>query len=683
MRFVLSLAMLFAVACIPPHARADVPAVGDKVPNFRLLDQRGDSHELYRQADARAVVLFVQGNGCPIVRQSYPALERLRKANKRDVRFFLFNASTVDTREEVDTELRDYDVKTRCLLDPSQTVAQTLGFDRTAEVLIIDTRDWTVAYRGPLDDRFDYGAEKPAATEEYAKQALHQLLEDAPVTVAGGKVKGCAITFAGAGDEVSYARDVAPILLNKCVPCHNANGTGPFAFSSHRKAAGWANMTREVLLTDRMPPWTADPAHGDFVNDSGLTPAEKRTLVAWIDAGAPADEGDDPLAAYEPPPATKWKLGAPDKVLILPEPFTVPAEGTVEYQLIEVPTGLTEDRWIRGIEVRPGNPKVVHHCLVFIQYPEDRKHQEPRVSAGANGFFAGFVPGAEPAFYPEGTGKFMPAGATLLFQMHYVTTGREEVDQTEMGLYFHDAPPKNRLLTQAAYKADFEIPPGDPDYTVFADEYIGENATLYALSPHMHYRGSRMKYTAVYPDKRREILLSVPNYNFDWQHTYRLAEPRKLPRGTRIVVTGAFDNSPLNPYNPDPNAEVHFGDQTWEEMFIGYYWCAVPQKAYQARLERRKRHLEEARARFREEHPEAFEGPPLTEESILNTLWREDEWKFRFKPEGVLLVNDLIKGVWKMENQKVIIDVVGSHFELDVIGNGLYFNGSYPITRLE
>jgi hypothetical protein len=432
-----------------------------------------------------------------------------------------------------------------------------------------------------------------------------------------------------------------------------------------------------------MPPWTADPEVGHFANDNSLTVEEKRTLVAWIDNGTPRGEGDDPLEAYTPPPARKWKLGDPDRVVSLPEPFTVPAEGVVEYQIIDVPTTETEDRWLKGLEVKPGNPKVLHHCLIFILYPEDRKHQEPRVSAGARGYFAGYVPGAEASFFPEGTGKFLPAGATLRFQMHYVTTGKEETDQTELAMYFHDEAPAERLVTEAAYKADFQIPPGDPDYSVFADYEFGDDVTVYGLAPHMHYRGKRMQYTAIYPDKTNEVLLSVPNYNFDWQHMYRFAEPKQLPEGTRLVATGAFDNSPQNPFNPDPTATVHFGDQTWEEMFIGYIAYAAPRGTFLERQERRQRYLERARERFREEHPEAFEGEPLTEASIVGSLWREDEWKFRFLADGVLLVNDLIKGTWKMEDGKVAIDVVGTQYELDVIGSGLYFNGSYGIKRLE
>lgn len=547
---------------------------GQEVPNFRLLDQHGVSWELHRQTQAEAVVLFVVGNGCPIVRQMLPVLAGLQEEYSKKVRFLCLNANPQDDAASIRKEAAEFSIPFPILKDSSQMVAKSLGIDRTGEVLLIETMTWDLLYRGAIDDRLDYGVALPEPRNTWLSDALSAYLRGEEIEVKEVPSKGCSISFEtnvrDGMEEISYAKDVAPILQNHCVPCHSKGNIGPFAMDGYKKVRGWASMIREVILTGRMPPWDADPNHGAFANDRSLTGEELRTLVTWIDHGRPRGEGPDPLAEEPSPQPADWRLGQPDYLVAMPEPIHVPATGVIPYKYVEVQVPVERDVWLRAAVVKPGNRKVLHHCLVFLRYPESMKHLQPRHRGGVDGFFAGYVPGTEAAPFPEGTGKFLPAGSTMIFQLHYTVTGKPEEDRTEVGLYVREEPPERVLRTRAAVKRELDIPPGDPEVPARATFVFEEDSLLYEMSPHMHYRGKWFRYTAQYPDGRSEILLSVPRYDFNWQLSYRLQKPKWMPAGTKLVCEGAFDNSRHNPYNPDPTQRVHFGEQTFDEMFIGY-----------------------------------------------------------------------------------------------------------------
>lgn len=558
-----------AAACLPATASGTpAPAVA---PNFRLLDHRGDSHELHRLRPATAVVLFVVANGCPIVRNSYPELSRIRALlAPRGVEFFGLDLTADVPRAEVAAEAAGFSVPFPILLDPSQNLGRALDLRRTGEVLVIDTTRWEIVYRGAIDDRLSYGHQKPEPTRRHLADALDSLLAGRPVATPRTDARGCAIAYTRTRTP-DYARDVAPILARHCVPCHSQGNVAPFAFTDHARVRRHSATVTEVLLEDRMPPWHADPAHGSFTNDRSLSPEQKATLFAWATAGAPRGDGPDPLPAAQPAPSTDWPLGRPDAVIGLPEPARIPATGLVPYQVFTVKAPVTNDTWLRGVTIRAGNPKVVHHCLVFIRYPEHLRHLEPAQEEGTAGFFAGFVPGTEPVLFPEGTGKLLPAGAELTFQMHYTPTGREETDRTEMALYFAPARPARELITGGATRLEIEIPAHARRHQERASFVFEQASVLHELTPHMHLRGAAFEYAAIHPDGRREVLLSVPNYDFNWQTLYRLRTPRPLPAGTRLECTATFDNSASNPANPDPAAVVRFGEQTHDEMLIGYF----------------------------------------------------------------------------------------------------------------
>lgn len=321
-------------------------------------------------------------------------------------------------------------------------------------------------------------------------------------------------------------------------------------------------------MTRRMPPWQADPHYGEFANDFSLSVEEKQQLIAWIDGGAPRDEGEDPLAAHIST-AKKWPLGEPD-MIIKPGRREIQAEGVIPYLYVTKDFPSKEGRWLRASHVNPGNKKVLHHVIVS-SYSGDSAAGRRRQGGGGVG---GYAPGTEPNLYPEGYGRYIAGNAKLLFQLHYTPTGKPEVDDTELGLYFYKERPPNYLSGGAVMRFRFRIPPGEREHRNSGSYTIGRDAILFRMLPHMHVRGKSMKYTAQYPDGRKEVLLSVPDFDFNWQRGYILKEPKLLPKGTKIVVTGSWDNSEMNVHNPDPTKAVYYGDQTWEEMFNVFFTIA-------------------------------------------------------------------------------------------------------------
>lgn len=693
MRFVRLLSFLALFAASTTNSAATT------APNFRLLDTRGTSHELAREADPTGVVLVAWDAKHPDAATMATAVAELaRDFSAAGLRFFVIDAAMQGDAVADTARIAPAPTKNDALLqgaaallgglgvkagqdatisdavpvlrDTTQVVTRALGLRGVFEALLLAPKDRGVLYQGPI------GPDLREALTSFAAGTLTAAL---PISPSASPTLALAAWPA----TPDYATQVAPILRDKCATCHHGGGTAPFAFNSYEKVAKYADMIREVLLTQRMPPWHADPHFGNFKNNRALGDDQIRTLHAWAEAGAPRGTGEDPLLDVKETHDDGWPLGKPDLVLSMAEPFQVPAEGVLEYHVAKVPSNFTEEKWIRGISVRPGNPKVVHHALIFIEYPPELKSREPHVGGGTGGYFAGFVPGAEPYFYPEGTAKYAPAGATFIFQIHYVTTGKPESDNLQLGLYFAKERPTERVETEAASNTLFQIPPQVRDHAVEADDRLGLDAKLLGLSPHMHYRGSRFKYTALLPDGTQEVLLSVPNFSFDWQTMYQFADVRQFPRGTKLICEGGFDNSVSNPANPDPNDTVRFGDQTFREMFIGYYEYSAPVEDFEKRAARRERYMREERERFEVENPGVISAAPLTREQLLGTTWEGDDFIFTFNDHDEIVVSSFIKGTWKIENSKVIIDVVGEHFELDILGQGLFFNGTYPIKKMK
>jgi len=342
------------------------------------------------------------------------------------------------------------------------------------------------------------------------------------------------------------------------------------ALVTYRDARPWAKAIREATRVRKMPPWFADPCCGKFSNDRSLTAAEIATLDAWASTGA--TEGDPRDAPKPRQWADGWNLGTPDQVIEMPRSFEVPARGAVEYQYFAAPTGFREDRWIQGVEARPGNRGVVHHVVVYIREPGSTWTGGPTKSD----ILTVWAPGSSPEVWPQGMAKRVKAGSDFMFEIHYTPNGKRAVDRTSVGLVFAKTPPEKAVLTLQMDNERFVIPPGEREYRVTAWGTLPNDALLLGFFPHMHLRGKAFEYTRIHDNGQPETLLKVPNYNFYWQLSYRLAQPLELKKGTRLEWVGWFDNSANNPRNPDPAAEVRYGQQSWEEMMIGFFDVAVP-----------------------------------------------------------------------------------------------------------
>lgn len=577
-----------AALCFLPLARGhDETTTGEPgeptlgVTNFRLTDHRGLSHELYTHYDATAVVLIFDDNLSPEVEALVPEIRDLQaEFSGQGVVFWVINTAEDVNRPALVGESASLDFMVPMLHDWAGYVVEELGADRISEGVCISAASWTVFYQGAMVSGEGDQRQRPLAA------ALDEFLRGEPITNAFVAAEGPLIGSTGHIDSndpyeenISYAQDIAPLLIAKCIVCHSQGNIAPFAMTDYQVVRDWAPFIKEKVMAQRMPPWYADREYGDFSNDRGLSAQETATLLHWVNDGASREEDEeDPIVTHlaDQPPVVSYpfawpqSLGEPDIILAIPRQ-SIPPSGLIDYRYVAVSAGLQADQWLKAAVVLPGNPRVVHHCLNFVGSPLGD-------AFGLSGNFAGYVPGTQALAYPDGTGKFLPRGSTITFQIHYVTTGQPEEDQTQLGLYFMENPPAVELTTGAASTFLFAIPPHDPDVEIMASKSFDQNTWLYELSPHMHYRGSRFRYEAHYPDGTWEILASLPKYWFDWQIPLRLSEPIFLPRGTRIDCIGAFDNSARNRDNPNPDQWVFFGDQTEEEMFIGYMNFGIERK---------------------------------------------------------------------------------------------------------
>jgi mono/diheme cytochrome c family protein len=381
-----------------------------------------------------------------------------------------------------------------------------------------------------------------------------------------------ALTFAvsadsGKGKQVTYTKDVARILFDNCAECHRPTGIAPMSLMSYKDSRPWAKSIKQRVADRSMPPWFADPNHGEFSNNPSLSQADIDAVVAWVDAGAP--KGDDKDLPAAPKFTEGWTIGTPDVVLSMGEEYTVPAEGTVPYLYFTIPTNFTEDKWVQAVEIKPGDRRVVHHVIASLTDGPVQAGSSGRTAR--SGSLGGITPNKTGFIYPPGVARLVKKGSSIVLQMHYTTNGVSSKDRTSVGLVFAKEKPKQVLGGGNALNARFVIPPGASNHEVKSSTTFREDTYLSALMPHMHVRGKDFTYTVVYPDGKSEIILNVPKYNFDWQLTYELKKPLFLPKGTRLDCVAHFDNSTNNKYNPDPDKEVRWGDQTWEEMMIGWY----------------------------------------------------------------------------------------------------------------
>lgn len=379
---------------------------------------------------------------------------------------------------------------------------------------------------------------------------------------------------------VTYSRDVAPILYEKCLECHRPGEAAPMAFINYGSVRPWAKKIRQVVLSGEMPPWHADPSVGHWKNERRLSREQIDVITRWVDGGAL--EGD----AAELPPLPKftegWRMGEPDQVFQMVRPEVLPIQLEDEYRYVLIPTGFTEDRWVQAAEVRPGNVEVVHHVLVFVA--SQKSLLSGKLEDGFTGSLGGYAPGTQPLIAEEGRAFLVPAQSVLILQMHYhKEKGREATDQTKVGMRFADYPVKKQVKFDFVGDFAFEIPPHEPEHIVEASKILPTDVYIQTIVPHMHYRGKDMRVWAELPDGRTERLILIPRYDFNWQTFYDLAEPFLAPAGTRIVARATFDNSDRNKSNPDPNTTVRFGLPTTAEMMFAFFVYTDKEETLNAR----------------------------------------------------------------------------------------------------
>ncbi|MEL6109585.1 MAG: thiol-disulfide isomerase, partial [Planctomycetota bacterium] len=447
----------------------------------------------------------------------------------------------------------------------SDSVADQLSAERTPEVFVLG-KDRTVLYHGRIDDQYGVGYSREKTVKRELVQAIDELLDGKPVSVASTEPAGCHIGRVKKVEptgQITFTKHIAPILNARCVSCHREGELAPFTLTSFEDVQGWEDTILEVIEENRMPPWSADPAHGKFANDARLSEEEKETLFAWVENGMP--EGDPADLPKAPEFTVGWKIPKPDQIISMRDtPFEVPAEGVVDYKRFLVDPGWDEDKYISAAEARPQNSAVVHHILVYIIPPGSRR-------MGLGSTLAGYAPGALPMNFGDGIAIRVPANSKLLFEMHYTPNGTKQTDLSYAGVCFVEKEDVDHVLNgRLALRHDFQIPPHAPSHVVKAKYRARKDELLLSMTPHMHLRGKSFRYDAVYPDGTKETLLSVPKYDFNWQLEYILAEPKRLPRGTEILCTATFDNSEANLSNPDADKTVYWGDQSFEEMMIGF-----------------------------------------------------------------------------------------------------------------
>lgn len=588
--------LLVVVALHVSPLRADS---GGAVP-LRSLPLRDADGEPIVLPPAELTVVCFLGTECPLARLYGPRLETMaNEFGRSDVLFIGINSNPQDSPADMARYAAAHAIGFPIAKDADQSIANLFHATRTPEVFVMD-RTGRIRYRGRIDDQYQPGKARPEPTRHDLREAIAALLEGRAVSRAETEAVGCAITrlarSAGAVAEarggnvsadnpsdvrqVTFTRDIAPILNRHCVECHREDAIGPFALTDYDEVVGWGEMILEVIDQGRMPPWHADPSIGEFTGARHIGAAERDTLAAWLAQGMPA--GDPHDLPETPTWAGGWSLPTPPDVQLemRDRPFVVPAEGTVEYQYFVVDPGWDTDRWVRAAQVLPGDARVVHHTIVFVRPPDGSRFR-------GVGWIGGYVPGQRSEALPPGHARLVPANSKLVFQMHYTPNGRKSEDLTRLGIWFADPEDvTDEVFTRIAIDQSFEIPPGAASHSVALRlDSFPPASRLLAVMPHMHLRGKSFRL-----DVRRagdvrgegsegasaETVLSVPRYDFNWQHWYRFAEPLPLDDIEALEMTVRFDNSAANPVNPDPTEYVTWGDQTWEEMAVAFLDLAQP-----------------------------------------------------------------------------------------------------------
>jgi hypothetical protein len=548
---------LIIAGCASGPSKTSTPT---RVGDFSLLDQKGYFHQMSYYDNYKVVALLSQSNGSKGTTEAIANFKDAQSKYGQQVKFFMINPLGTEERAAVQAQVDQYATNIPVLMDDTQMVSEALGINKTGEVFLLDPKSFTVVYRGPADS--------------HLTAAIDAVIAGQPVAAARVKTNGPAVTYTASrtGSQISYSKDIAPILADNCARCHREGGIAPFAMNSYNVVKGFSPMIREVVLTKRMPPAQIDPHVGHFKTTYTLTADQTQKLVHWINAGAKQDGAVDPLTQLTWP-ASKWALGEPDLIVKVP-PQNVPATGVLDYIRVVVPIeGMDKDRYVRASQYLAGDRTVLHHTLNDLVGPGASSKGFLRPDPNAARITA-YIPGAKEQVEPVNTGGLLKKGSSLALQLHYTTNGKATTDASEIGLWFYpeNQPPAERMSGQCAciFTPGWKnIPPNNGDFEMEQTITIPKEAHIYSMLPHMHFRGKRMRFYAEYPDGKQVELLNIAKYNYNWQLNYELVEPLLVPAGTKVRAVAAFDNSTQNKANPDANRSVPWGQQSWDEMFFG------------------------------------------------------------------------------------------------------------------
>jgi peroxiredoxin len=564
---------VLAVGLALPALAADNP---ERDYQFNSTSVTGHKVIIEKKSGTKLTVVCFLGTECPMARLYGPRLSELSDEFKSDnVRIIGVNSNRQDSMAEVRAYVDELSVSFPVINDRGNVIADRYGATRTPEVFLLDER-LQLQYHGRIDDQYAPGISRAAPTQQDLRVAIEQLLAGKPVSTAETTALGCFIgkvrgrsPYQFVKNDITYSRHVARVLQKHCLECHRAGEIGPFAMNSYDEVAGWADTMLETIDNGRMPPWHADPNHGSFANTRYMPDADKKILRDWVAGGL--KQGDEAELPEPIEHVQGWQLERqPDLVVEMRNrPFVVKKAGVVEYQYFVVDPQFEEDKWITGAQVIPGSRAVVHHAIVFVRPPDGARFR-------GVGWLTAYVPGQRLASLPTGHARKVPAGSRLVFQMHYTPNGVEQADTTKIGLLFgNEKKITHEVFTVVGIDQDFEIPPHASEHTVTGKvSRLPVHGQLLSATPHMHYRGKSFQLlTGRDPP---QVLLSVPHYDFNWQHSYELTEPIPLANLDEFRFEATFDNSSRNPFNPNPAEWVWWGDQSWEEMAVAFFAVSVP-----------------------------------------------------------------------------------------------------------
>lgn len=600
--FTLILLSVFSVSQASATEKASTAMIGKKMPSVKFIDDKGNTQSLADLKSPKAIVVVFLSFECPVSNNYAPVLSDLAKEyGPKGVHFVALTCNQDENPVTIAKQSREFGLPFPAYLDKGFRAAEALNAETTPEAFVLDS-DRVVRYRGRIDDAYYARLKKHGTVKSQdLRNALSDVVAGKPVRTEATVAVGCPIPrheIKVTDGKVTYHRDVLPILQNNCQQCHRPGEVGPFSLMTYKQAVSWADLIKEYTQKKLMPPWKPTESV-PFHNERHMPQKDIDTLAAWVDGGMP--EGD-PKDAPTPRTFTEgWQLGTPDVVLTANEEFTLGPKGNDLFRCFVLPTHLKDDHYIVAVEVRPSNPRVVHHVLLFIdgtgqgrkleeKTAKDRKPREDNVvrlddgpgytvAMGVGftpqGGLGGWVPGQIGRYLPEGTGYYLPKGSDVIMQVHYHRNGRTEKDKTQVGLYFAKKPVERPLQSGVVsggsgtgpFRLFFSIPAGEEKFKLIGDMYARDDFSLLTITPHMHMVGKQIKLTMTPPGGEKKTLLYINEWDYNWQETYTLKAPLAVKKGTHFQVEAVYDNSEKNPNNPfSPPRRITFGEETFNEM---------------------------------------------------------------------------------------------------------------------